>query len=67
MEYVRRTYGVPAKRGMRISWTWRGDRKNGVITSATSYVFVRFDGDKRSRPLHPCEDGLVYGEGNAKP
>ncbi len=35
MEYIRKTYNVPAKRGMRIKWTdCYGHVFNGVITSA---------------------------------
>ena len=40
MEYIRRTYGVPAKRGGRIAW-WQPTaptiRKTGTITSAKGH------------------------------
>jgi hypothetical protein len=49
MDYVRRTYGVPARRGLRVTV----DGKPGVITRATHYVFVRFDGTDYSRACHP--------------
>jgi len=58
MAYIRKTYGVPAKRGMRVV-TYRlckGDwklHKAGIITSASHYVFI--DG----KPHHPTY-GLVY-------
>lgn len=49
-DYVRRTYGVPAKRGGRVIV----DGQEGVITSFTdAYLRVRFDGDKHSMPAHP--------------
>lgn len=49
-DYVRETYGVPAKRGMRV--TMNG--KPGVITGASGqYVLVRFDGQKNSSRCHP--------------
>jgi hypothetical protein len=49
MDYVRRTHGVPAKRGLRVTV----DGRPGVITRATHYVYVRFDGNRFSRPCHP--------------
>jgi hypothetical protein len=49
MDYVRRTYGVPAKRGLRVTV----DGRPGVITRATHYVYVRFDDVGFSRPCHP--------------
>lgn len=49
MEYVRTYYGVPARRGLRVTV----DGRPGVITRATHYVFVRFDGLRFSRPCHP--------------
>lgn len=57
MGYVRRVYRVPAKRGGRVSLNGR----QGSITSATHYIFVRFgDGPRWPVPLHPKEDGLRY-------
>ena len=54
MEYVRKTYGVPAKRGGRVLYT--GDHSGaryGTITGASHRIRVRFDGFKFSLPLHP--------------
>lgn len=48
-EYIRRTYGVPAKRGVRV----RVDGHAGVVTSCGHYIRVRFDGERRPRPCHP--------------
>lgn len=49
-EYVRRYYGVPAKRGMRVI----ADGKPGVITSfRDARINVRLDGEKRPAPWHP--------------
>jgi hypothetical protein len=48
MEYVRRFYGVPAKRGGRI----RFDGVEGTITSATHHLRARMD-DGRRVILHP--------------
>lgn len=48
--YVRRYYGVPAKRGMRVTV----DGHPGTIASFRSaYIMVRFDGHKNSKPCHP--------------
>jgi hypothetical protein len=63
MEYIRRNYHVPAKRGGRvIALNLRGKKTQhkGVITSATHYVYVRLDGEKHSKPYHP--DSLYYCE-----
>lgn len=50
MDYVRRTYSVPAKRGGRI----RFEGKPGVITSAPgARIRIRLDGEKHSVPAHP--------------
>lgn len=55
-DYIKQYYGVSAKRGDRIEFGGR----QGVITSATHYIHVRFDGTKHSVPIHPTEDGLRY-------
>ena len=48
--YIRRAYGVPAKRGARVTIEGRP----GTVTSARSgHVRVRMDGEKYSRPYHP--------------
>lgn len=63
MAYIRRFYGVPAKRGMRVVWDTRTGSRYGTITSASCYVRVRFD-DQPAHPvpLHPMEEGLRYLE-----
>lgn len=50
LDYVRRVYGVPARRGMRVV----ADGKPGVITCGDGqYLRVRLDGEKRSGRWHP--------------
>ena len=50
MEYIRRTYGVPAKRGGRVDY--RGQK--GTITGSDgAYLLIRLDGEKRSKRYHP--------------
>ncbi|HEU6452881.1 MAG TPA: hypothetical protein VFT57_15800 [Gemmatimonadaceae bacterium] len=49
-DYVRRTYRVPAARGVRVTV----DGKPGRITRGQGhYIRIRFDGERYSRPCHP--------------
>ena len=69
MQYIRDTYGVPAKRGMLVEAYYRrqpwGDAvpvdgwtlvKRGKITRATHYIFV--DGV----PFHPTGNIVYYSD-----
>lgn len=69
LEYIRKTYKVPAHRGGRIAFTpMRGEPEQiGKITgSKGSYLRVMFESSKFSKLLHPTwevryledEDGL---------
>lgn len=50
MDYIRRYYKVPAKRGMRIKFCGQP----AVITSTTrAYLRIRVDGDDFSIVVHP--------------
>lgn len=58
MEYIRKRYGVPAKRGGRVRYTGNPDGKpvDGTITSAVTgnaHLRVRLDGNTRSYWFHP--------------
>ncbi len=54
MQYIRKFYGVPAKRGGRVVYSGRGTARHGTICgSRDAYLLVRLDGDKRSKPMHP--------------
>lgn len=56
LEYVRETYGVPAKIGMRV--TVYG--KPAIIAADRgNYIGIRFDGEKQIKNAHPV-DGVVY-------
>ncbi|AJT42401.1 hypothetical protein [Psychromicrobium lacuslunae] len=56
--YVRRYYGVPAKRGVRVTVEGRP----GVIVSfPEQYIGVRLDGEKRTSRCHPTW-GVEYPE-----
>lgn len=51
MEYVRRHYGVPAKRGGRVRFAVDGKYMYGTITSATHCVIIAPDVDQKSRMM----------------
>lgn len=56
MDYVRRHYGVPVKRGgrVRLGAGFGPDAgREGTITSASYHVFVRLDGERHVRRFHP--------------
>lgn len=68
MDYIRRTYGVPAKRGERVTYTdGDGVKFNCTIKSATSsghlmvLVDDRVPGYRRRLKLHPTWQ-VVYHE-----
>jgi len=70
MKWIRETYGVPAKRGVRIEFQPDNEGKRpyrGTITSAKGgYLRVRRDGETRTypAPFHPTW-GLTYFSPNA--
>jgi hypothetical protein len=54
MDYIRRTYGVPAKRGSRVEYMYPTTSRRGTITGARgARLRVKLDGDKHSRVFHP--------------
>lgn len=56
MEYIRKHYGVPAKRGVRIRYTGSTvyPEMNGTIRSARgAYLCVQMDNENKLRTLHP--------------
>ena len=55
MKYIRKTYGVPAKRGVRVRYTGDPKPKDGAIVSSNgTYIRVRWDGQsKTDGPYHP--------------
>ena len=63
MDYIRRTYGVPAKRGARVQYdgvTVGQPPLLGTITGTKGALLrVRFDGERRTHNLHPAW-ALVY-------
>jgi hypothetical protein len=54
MEYIRRVYGVPAKRGGRIVYGDVSEEVGGTITGARgSHIRIKLDGSKFSHNFHP--------------
>ena len=55
LEYIRKTYGVPAKRGGRIVYTGsaKGPLIGTIIRGGSSSLVVRFDGYPQVVRLHP--------------
>jgi len=50
MEYIRKYYGVPAKRGGRIKFK---GKPGTIVGSDRSYLRIRFDGEKAIYTYHP--------------
>lgn len=54
LQYIRDTYGVPAKRGARVEYSGNGTAIQGTITSSRGpHILVRLDGDDFSMQFHP--------------
>lgn len=54
LEYIRRSYSVPAHQGARIRYTGNGDPRLGTITHGRGgRLYIRLDGDTDSHPYHP--------------
>jgi len=58
MEYIRKHYGVPAKRGGRVRFTPEGEQRPAhegvIIGSRGAYLRVRMDGQKKVGIYHPA-------------
>lgn len=66
IEYVRRYYRVPAKRGGRVQYTnSHGDAWLGTITGTVgAYLRVRLDGHRDALAFHPTD--VTYLEEGGK-
>ena len=63
MEYIRKTYRVPAKRGARIEFFdstalfimgfLYSPRRGTIVAARNGYIRVRFDHENCIRTLHP--------------
>jgi hypothetical protein len=60
MEYIRRTYGVPAKRGMMVTICGDGVHFQArIVGSRGQYLRLWIAGGKRSHLYHPT-DSITY-------
>lgn len=56
MDYIRKTYGVPARRGGRVAYTRWGRRTEGTITgSRDGWLRIRLDGSTSTQLHHPTQ------------
>ncbi|BCH20153.1 hypothetical protein [Mesorhizobium sp. L-2-11] len=54
IEWVRKTYGVPAKRGGRVEYKGEGKPELGTICGASGgHLSIRLDKAKHPMPFHP--------------
>lgn len=66
MNYIRRAYGVPVKRGGRVRYTGGlcGERLGTIKSARGGYLNILLDGDRWPLPFHPTWK-LEYLEGKA--
>ena len=66
IEQVRKSRGVPAKRGGRVRYTGSGRVQYGTIKSAKhGYLKILLDGDKWPKTFHPTWE-LEYLDANGE-
>ena len=54
MQYIRKYYGVPAKRGGRIVYTGGYlPREGTIVGSIGAHLKLRLDGDNKASAFHP--------------
>lgn len=54
MAYIRRSYGVPAKRGARVEYTGEAETQKGTITGTCgARLRIRMDGENYTGIYHP--------------
>lgn len=52
LEYIRRSYGVPARTGKHVEY--KG--KRGIVAGGqNAHVMVKLEEDKHARPYHPSD------------
>lgn len=62
LAYIRDTYGVPARRGMPVRYhpDFKRPMTGRICGASGPYVSVRFEGERRSKRIHPTDPYLVY-------
>jgi hypothetical protein len=63
MNYIRKTYNVPAKRGMLVYWLHSGYKFGEILSARNGRLWIRFE--KTRVNVHPT-DNLVYFVLNAE-
>jgi len=58
IEYIRKQYNVPAKRGGRI--TYQGQPAT-IVGSRNTYLVIKIDGEDKTKTIHPTWE-VVYME-----
>jgi hypothetical protein len=55
VDYIRRYYGVKAKRGGRVRYTGgsSGERLGTIKSARGGYLMILLDGDKHAGTFHP--------------
>lgn len=53
LEYIRRAYNVPARKGQRVRFTWSGSECGTIVGARNGRLLVRMDSDGRLATLHP--------------
>ena len=54
IDWIRRQYGVPAKKGGRVEYTGGGNVQPGTIKSASGpHLMILLDGSRHAMPFHP--------------
>lgn len=53
MEWVRKYYGVPAKRGGRVEYTDGKPRLGTICSASNGRLNIRLDGEKHPAQFHP--------------
>lgn len=54
LQWIRKKYGVPSRRGGRVRYTYKKPARMGTIRSARgSYLRILLDGDARPGLYHP--------------
>ncbi|HGP4248533.1 TPA: hypothetical protein ACQT19_005347 [Pseudomonas aeruginosa] len=55
MEFIRKAYAVPCKRGGQVIYRGRGTEERGTITSAKgAHLMIKLDGERKPRKFHPA-------------
>jgi hypothetical protein len=69
LEYIRKTYGVPARVGQRVSYASPGKAiRKGVIEGVSgAYLRIRYDGEEGYCGLHHPTWCLTYFTGEVQP